>query len=605
MSTGSSAQGSSQLASAEDAQKFKDAFEAHARGDGTIGQEELGQILRDLGKDLTEADSEMVAQICKNNDGRITHSELVQAMFGKAMMSAFGAMMMALQDEEEEELTEDVLTALKNHRKKKEEGKSSREQNADNMNLMDVLLLLLKSNCMKHIPRDRLPQVALACEAVEFNVGSEITGCDSEDGIFFVRSGSVSEISGSTSEVLDADSCFGPLGRKPSAAVYRAISTVSCFHASRTAIARYGGGTLVKLLEDAIDAGGASEKGEPETIALDKLKTVGLLGTGGFGYVELAEHEETTKQCAVKTIHKGYIVKTGSQEGMLNERRINMVVHSPFIVKMYASVRHVQFLALVLEPCLGGELYATYKKKKFHGSERHAKYYIASVALAFEHLHERHVVWRDAKPENSVLDGRGHLKIIDLQLAKFIRERTYTTCGTPDYMAPEVVSSEGHNWGFDWWQLAILLFELLNGEPPFSAAFPMQIYKKIEQGIEAVTFPKSCKGAARALVEALLIQEPEMRLPMKSGGVKNLKQHSFFDGFDWARLEDGSMEPPYKPEKPGLSKFSANENNKPKQIGFTDTGSDWDAEFDECIKISAMTHWPLTPPQDSSCCTMT
>merc|ERR1719327_1965474 len=137
-----------------------------------------------------------------------------------------------------------------------------------------------------------------------------------------------------------------------------------------------------------------------------------------------------------------------------------------------------------MEVALGGELYATYNVHSLWGSERHAKFYLAGVALAFEHLHERFVIYRDLKPENVLLNVAGRPKLTDMGLAKFAIEKTYTTCGTPDYFAPEVISTTGHNRAVDWWALGILIFELMTGHPPFEANDPMQTYMKVMQGIE-------------------------------------------------------------------------------------------------------------------------
>merc|ERR1719235_2854942 len=255
---------------------------------------------------------------------------------------------------------------------------------------------------------------------------------------------------------------------------------------------------------------------------------------------------------------------------------------SVFIIKLFETYREEQTLYFLLEPCLGGELYETYGRKGLHGSEAHAKFYIASVICAFEHLHERRVIYRDLKPENVLLDDKGFAKLTDMGLAKFVIGRTYTTCGTPDYFAPEVIASTGHNRSVDWWTLGILVFELMTGHPPFESSDPMGTYMKVMQGIEKVRFPHACHGPIEDLVKNLCKKEPSERLAMRSGGVANIKKQTWLAEFDWAGLVARTLEPPYKPKVKSatdLANFSAREEDAPRQVKYVDDGSGWDADF--------------------------
>merc|ERR1711862_752563 len=176
-----------------------------------------------------------------------------------------------------------------------------------------------------------------------------------------------------------------------------------------------------------------------------------------------------------------------------------------------------------MEAMLGGEPYATYNRKGFHGSEKHAKFYVAGVVNAFEHLHDRHIIYRDLKPENLLLNDEGKLKLTDMGLAKFVVGKTFTTCGTPDYFAPEVIATSGQTNAVDWWALGIFLFELMVGKPPFESQHPMQIYAKVIKGIGKVSFPPKCIGPCADLVKSLLKKDPADRLPMRPGKTQNLK----------------------------------------------------------------------------------
>mmetsp|Transcript_12584 Transcript_12584/g.36094 ORF Transcript_12584/g.36094 Transcript_12584/m.36094 type:complete len:828 (+) Transcript_12584:118-2601(+) len=317
-------------------------------------------------------------------------------------------------------------------------------------------------------------------------------------------------------------------------------------------------------------------------ISKKELARVGLLGCGGFGAVELWEHKETGETFALKGISKGYIVKTGMQESVMNERNILFMTNSAFIVRLYCTYNGSQTLYFLMEPALGGELYATYNRKGLHGSEKHARYYIAGVVFAFEHCHERRIIYRDLKPENLLLTDKGHIKLTDMGLAKFVIGKTFTTCGTPDYFAPEVVASTGHTNAVDWWTVGILLFELLTGHAPFESAYPMQTYSKVMKGISKVPFPPSCQGDVEVLIKGLLHREPCRRLPMKAGGTQNIKGTPWYAGFDWAAMQGLELEPPYKPvvrSKRDIANFSARKEDMPKYIEYKDDGSGWDKDF--------------------------
>jgi cGMP-dependent protein kinase len=319
-----------------------------------------------------------------------------------------------------------------------------------------------------------------------------------------------------------------------------------------------------------------------EKILRKDLVRIGMLGCGGFGTVELYEHKKTSQTFAMKGMSKGYIVKTGMQESVMNEKNILMMTNSKFIIKLYETYNGVQSLYFLMEPALGGELYATYNRKGFHGSARHAKFYAAGVVLAFEHLHERRIVYRDLKPENLLLNELGRLKLTDMGLAKFAIGKTYTTCGTPDYFAPELIASSGHTNALDWWTLGILIFEMMSGHPPFESAYPMQIYSKVIKGINKVPMPQKCQGSVAELIKALLKNDPSERLPMLAGGIKNVKNHSWFDNFDWEAMENCTLEPPYKPvvkSKKDLANFSARKEDMPTQLHYNDDHSGWDKEF--------------------------
>merc|ERR1712083_661777 len=201
------------------------------------------------------------------------------------------------------------------------------------------------------------------------------------------------------------------------------------------------------------------------------------------------------------------------------------------------------------------------------------------MGFAFEHCHERKILYRDLKPENLLLTEKGLIKLTDMGLAKFVIGKTYTTCGTPDYFAPEVIGSTGHTNAVDWWTLGILIFELMSGHPPFESAYPMQIYSKVMKGINKVTFPPKCQGEVQKIIVGLLKREPSERLPVRPGKTQNLKTHKWYGDFNWDAMEQIELEPPYLPvvkSKKDILNFSARKEDMPRQIEYHDDGSGWD-----------------------------
>jgi len=270
------------------------------------------------------------------------------------------------------------------------------------------------------------------------------------------------------------------------------------------------------------------------------------------------------------------------QASVMSEKKVQLMCDSPFVIKLFECYNGQESLYLLLELALGGELYATYNKKQLWGKEDCAQFYVAGTTFAFDHLHSKKIVFRDLKPENLLMNDKGQVKLTDMGLAKVVVGKTYTTCGTPDYFAPEIIASKGHTHAVDWWTLGILSFELMIGHPPFESATPMQIYQKVSRGINKVTFPKKCPANVEAFVKALCHHNPSERLPMKKGEIKNIKTHAWYKSFNWEDFFELKMNPPYKPtvkNPKDIANFNARKEDMPRQIEYVDDGSGWDKDF--------------------------
>jgi CRP-like cAMP-binding protein len=181
----------------------------------------------------------------------------------------------------------------------------------------------------------------------------------------------------------------------------------------------------------------------------DAFKIKGSLGTGAFGSVTLRTHLNTKQDFAIKQLSKAHIVKHKLVEKVKSEKGILKLTASPFIVQLFGTYRDADSIYFVLEAAMGGELYATYNRKGHFGKEPMARFFAACVTMAFVHLHERKIAYRDLKPENVLITKRGYGKVTDMGLATLVLGRTFTLCGTPEYFAPEIITAAGHNWNVD------------------------------------------------------------------------------------------------------------------------------------------------------------
>merc|ERR1719188_1045443 len=249
---------------------------------------------------------------------------------------------------------------------------------------------------------------------------------------------------------------------------------------------------------------------------LSNFTVTGLLGVSAVGPVELCRHKHTKELYALKSMNKGLIVQKSLRKSVIREKKLCMEIIHPNIVRAVATFNEQQTLHFLMEAALGGELCRTYKQQDLYGSARHTRYYAACVTPALDHLHQRRIIYRNLKPKNVLLSQLGHPKLTDMGISKLVVSNTFTTCGTPMYMAPEVVAGIGHNRAADWWSLGVLIFELLSGKSPFESVHPMEIYSKVMRGIARVNFPSECHGNAGDLVRALLTPRSSGKSPFES-----------------------------------------------------------------------------------------
>uniref|UniRef100_F7A8H3 cGMP-dependent protein kinase n=1 Tax=Ciona intestinalis TaxID=7719 RepID=F7A8H3_CIOIN len=287
-----------------------------------------------------------------------------------------------------------------------------------------------------------------------------------------------------------------------------------------------------------------------EGITLNDFEFVGVLGVGGFGRVELVRFRDKPNQnFALKCMKKTHIVETKQEEHIYSEKRIMRDSDCPFIVQLHRTFKNDRYVYMLMEACLGGELWSKLRDDGYFDDSR-ARFYTACVVEALEYMHLRGIVYRDLKPENLLLDSRGYVKIVDFGFAKTIShgERTWTFCGTPEYVAPEVILNKGHDIAVDYWALGILIFEMLTGNPPFNSSDAMKTYRMALKGIDAIEWPLKIRKTVQNLIRRLCRENPAERIGNLKEGIKEIRNHRWFAGFHWEGLRKGELKAPYIPE---------------------------------------------------------
>ena len=275
----------------------------------------------------------------------------------------------------------------------------------------------------------------------------------------------------------------------------------------------------------------------------EQLKTVGL---GSYGRVRLCKHKKTGDIFVMKILKKNEIIKQKQVDHVYSEFNILINLKHPFIVQLLGyNFDDPKYVYFILEYIQGGELFTLLRTKRTFPIPQ-ARFYIAHIITIFEYLHSKNIVYRDLKPENILINKNGYLKLTDFGFAKQLEnEKTYTLCGTPEYLAPEIILNKGHGKAVDWWTLGILLYEMLVGIDPFSDDDPMKTYQKILKG--KINFPKTINKDAKSLIKHLLTQDTSKRFGCLKSGVKDILNHRFFEGFDWKNFVYLSMPAPYLP----------------------------------------------------------
>ncbi|KAH7112896.1 kinase-like domain-containing protein [Dendryphion nanum] len=337
-----------------------------------------------------------------------------------------------------------------------------------------------------------------------------------------------------------------------------------------------------------IESGQKTVGHSSQTLRQEDFELIKTLGTGTFARVWLVrlqdEREKDQKVFALKVLRKVDVIRLKQVEHVRNERNVLAAVAGhPFITTMVASFQDHDSLYMLLDYCPGGEVFS-YLRRARRFNESTSQFYAAEIVLILEFLHEKEgVAYRDLKPENILIDAEGHLKLVDFGFAKKVENReTYTLCGTPEYLAPEVIRNTGHGTAVDWWAFGILVYEFLVGQPPFWDQNPMKIYEQIVEG--RVRFPSAMSPDARDLISGLCTVDTSKRLGNIKGGAGAVKSHAWFKNIDWDALYNRKMNGPIVPHLRGPADTRNFDEYEPEPTDREPYSEDMKKTWDELFK---------------------
>uniref|UniRef100_A0A8C6LR03 protein kinase C n=1 Tax=Nothobranchius furzeri TaxID=105023 RepID=A0A8C6LR03_NOTFU len=330
-------------------------------------------------------------------------------------------------------------------------------------------------------------------------------------------------------------------------------------------------GTWVRLLRNAIPTANNSGTYSPNApslnlnsgqkkgpLSLQDFRLIAVLGRGHFGKVLLSEYKKTGTMFAIKALKKGDIVARDEVESLMCEKHIFEIVnmsHHPFLVNLFACFQTPEHVCFVMEYTAGGDLMMHIHTDVF--TEPRAMFYAACVVLGLQFLHDHKIVYRDLKLDNLLLGTDGYVKIADFGLCKEgmgYGDRTSTFCGTPEFLAPEVLTDTSYTRAVDWWGLGVLIYEMLVGESPFPGDDEEEVFDSIVN--DEVRYPRFLSTEAIAIMRRLLRRNPERRLGSGEKDAEEVKKQPFFRNVDWEALLQKKVPPPFVPSVRGREDVS-------------------------------------------------
>jgi len=283
---------------------------------------------------------------------------------------------------------------------------------------------------------------------------------------------------------------------------------------------------------------------------LRDMQKVRILGVGTFGKVWLVNHKRSNKPFALKMLEKNEIIGHHQVEGVIREKNIMSSLDHPFVVNLISTFQDQSSLFMLIELVQGGELFSVIHTETRDGIPNiNARFYAACILESLSHLHHRHISYRDLKPENILIDSKGYGVLVDLGFAKIVMDKTYTLCGTPEYLAPEIILSKGHDKGVDYWALGVLIYEMLVGRSPFYAykSDQVSLFKRIVQ--VKYGFPQGTViDLAQDLIGHLIVRRQANRFGCLARGDMDVRDHPWLAPIDADKLLKRTIDAPWVPQ---------------------------------------------------------
>eukprot|EP00658_Telonema_sp_P-2_P012155 TRINITY_DN1462_c0_g1_i3.p1 TRINITY_DN1462_c0_g1~~TRINITY_DN1462_c0_g1_i3.p1 ORF type:complete len:403 (+),score=69.90 TRINITY_DN1462_c0_g1_i3:66-1274(+) len=278
----------------------------------------------------------------------------------------------------------------------------------------------------------------------------------------------------------------------------------------------------------------------------DSFEMIDTVGTGTFGIVRLCALQGIERPFSMKILSKAQLLRLNQEVHVMAEREILGRVRHPFIVSLFRTYQTKSYLYMLMEFVPGGEVFYHLRRATRYPQST-AVFYAAQIVSVLEYLHGLRVAYRDLKPENLLIAANGYIRVVDFGFAKVIEQGTksFTMCGTPEYLAPEIITTHGHGMEVDWWALGIFMYEMLVGNTPFYDDSQTEVYTKVLAG--RVPFPSLFDSVAKDMIRRLLISDPSARIGCLLRGAEDVKRHKFFRGVDWERLHTESLPVPFVP----------------------------------------------------------